>query len=82
VSQETRPPGMTVDQALALPVVMNVATGSAALGLSTSTGYDLARRGQFPVPIRKIGGRMKVFRADLFRYLGLVDGQDAERRTA
>jgi predicted DNA-binding transcriptional regulator AlpA len=41
------------------------------LGIGRTTAYELARRDEFPVPILRIGGRLKVRTADLRRYLRL-----------
>ena len=40
--------GMTLAELLALPLMVDVSTTAPALGLSRSTGYELARRGDFP----------------------------------
>ena len=46
-----------------------------ALGISRGTCYSLARRGQLPVPVIKLGGkRMVVSRRALDRLLAGVDG--------
>jgi hypothetical protein len=39
--------GMTRAELLALPVTVDVGTAARALGLGRSTGYELARRGEF-----------------------------------
>jgi excisionase family DNA binding protein len=41
------------------------------LGISRTTAYTLAQRGDFPVPVLRIGRLYKVRTADLRRYLGL-----------
>jgi excisionase family DNA binding protein len=41
------------------------------LDMGRSTAYMLAQRGEFPVPILRIGRRYKVRTADLRRYLRL-----------
>lgn len=56
-----------VDDAVAKTV--SIAQACAELGIGTSTGYALAARGDFPVPVRKIGGTRKILKADLARYL-------------
>lgn len=40
------------------------------LGMGRSTAYDLAKRGEFPVRLLRIGNKYRVSRADLLRYLG------------
>ncbi|MFI7587885.1 helix-turn-helix domain-containing protein [Spongisporangium articulatum] len=47
------------------------------LGISRSTGYELLRTGEFPLPVVKVGKRTKVRRVDLARYLGVTVGGDA-----
>ena len=47
----------------------SVAEACARLGIGTSTGYALAARGEFPVPVVMIGPVRKVLKADLERYL-------------
>lgn len=46
------------------------------LGIGRNTAYELARTGEFPVRVLKIGSRYRVSRADLDRYLG-IDRQEA-----
>jgi hypothetical protein len=41
------------------------------LGMSDTTGYELIRRGEFPLPLRRVGGRWFVLTRDLREYLGL-----------
>ena len=40
--------GITMAELLTMPVMVNMETAARALGLSRSTGYELARRGEFP----------------------------------
>lgn len=63
---------MTPDEVLALPVTVDLLTSAKALGISRSTAYDLAQRGQYPVRVYKVGNRYRVTRADLLEMLGLV----------
>jgi len=39
--------GMTLAELMAMPVIVDIGTASRALGLGRSTGYELARRGEF-----------------------------------
>ena len=55
--------------ALAPPRLVPFKDACAALGVSIYTGYEYARAGTFPVPIVRIGSRMKVRRTDLDRFL-------------
>ena len=40
------------------------------LGMGRSKAYALAKRGEFPIRVLRIGGSYRVSRADLLRYLG------------
>lgn len=62
---------MTVDDLLALPVAVDLLTAGRALGLSRTTTYDLARRGEFPVPLLRLGAQYRARRADLLALLGI-----------
>ncbi len=64
--------GMTLAELLALPVVVDVATAVRALGLGRSTGYELARRGEFPCRVLRMGSSYRVPTADLLRVLGIT----------
>ncbi|MBO0729753.1 MAG: helix-turn-helix domain-containing protein [Acidimicrobiaceae bacterium] len=39
------------------------------LGIGVATIYELNRRGEVPVPVLKIGSRMRVRKADIEAYL-------------
>ena len=67
--------GMTLAELLALPVVVDVTTAARALGLGRSTGYELARRGECPCRVLRVGSSYRVPTADLLRVLGLTPGQ-------
>ena len=63
--------GMTTAELLALPVAVDVGTAARALGIGRSTGYELARRGEFPCRVLRVGGSYRVPTADLLRVLGI-----------
>jgi excisionase family DNA binding protein len=63
--------GMTLAELLALPLMVDVSTAARALGLSRSTGYDLARRGEFPCRVLHVGSSYRVPTAELLRVLGI-----------
>ncbi len=67
--------GMTVAELLALPVVVDITTAARALGLGRSTGYELARRGEFPCRILRVGSSYRVPTAELLRVLGITPEQ-------
>jgi predicted DNA-binding transcriptional regulator AlpA len=59
---------------LDLPPVLNIATVASVLGMCKQTAHKHIRNGTFPVRVITIGGRLKVLRSDLERFL---DGQVA-----
>jgi len=63
--------GMSLAEMLALPLMVDVSTAARALGLSRSTGYELARRGEFPCRVLHVGGSYRVPTAELLRVLGI-----------
>lgn len=65
---------MTVQELLDLPVSFPLDTANRALALRRSTGYALARRGEYPVRVLRVGNTYRVSRSDLLRYLGIDPG--------
>jgi len=63
--------GMTLAELLALPVTVDVGTAARALGLGRSTGYELARRNEFPCRLLRVGSSYRVPTAELLRVLGI-----------
>lgn len=63
--------GLTRAELLALPAVVDVTTAARALGLGRSTAYDLARRGEFPCRVLRIGSSYRIPTAELLRVLGI-----------
>ncbi|MFJ6620064.1 hypothetical protein ACIQOW_21130 [Kitasatospora sp. NPDC091335] len=64
--------GMTIAQLLELPTVVDLATANRALGLSRTHGYELARQGDYPVPLRRDGRSYRVPSALLALELGIA----------
>lgn len=62
---------MTLAELLALPLMVDVSTAARALGLSRSTGYQLARRGEFPCRVLHVGSSYRIPTAELLRVLGI-----------
>jgi excisionase family DNA binding protein len=50
------------------PILMSVVEAAAMLGIAPRTAYDLIHRDEFPVPVLKVGRRMKVSRTMLERF--------------
>lgn len=62
---------MTLSELLAMPVTVDIGTAARALGLGRSTGYELARRGEFPCRVLHVGSSYRVPTAELLRTLGI-----------
>lgn len=57
---------------------VSLAEASRALGIHRSTGWELWRRGEFPVPVLKVGHRLFVAKVHLERFL--LGGEAASER--
>ncbi|MEU5213549.1 hypothetical protein [Streptomyces sp. NPDC020742] len=64
--------GMSREDLLALPVAVDLETSNRALGLGRSKGYDLAKRGDYPCKVLRLGNAYRVVTADLLDLLGLA----------
>lgn len=62
---------LTVAEVLALPAVVDIVVAGRAFGLGRTTAYTLARRGEFPCRVVRVGSAYRVPTADLRRELGL-----------
>lgn len=73
-SATTRPVvrGMAKDELLALPAAVDLETANRALGLGRSKGYELAKRGQYPCRVLRLGNSYRVVTAELQALLGLA----------
>ncbi|MEU3051782.1 hypothetical protein [Streptomyces griseus] len=73
--------GLTGDELLALPAVTDLDTSNRALMIGRSTGYGLAKQGEYPVKVLRLGNAYRVVTADLLKLLGLErrqpDGEPA-----
>lgn len=54
-----------------LPPTLGLQKAGELLGFSRQHTYDLAREGEFPVPVHRVRGRYRVPTAPLLRYLGV-----------
>ncbi|MFF0744234.1 integrase [Streptomyces sp. NPDC004111] len=61
---------MTHDELMALPVTVTLETANRALMIGRTTGYSLAKRGMYPVPLLPGRRGYVVSRYHLHRYLG------------
>ncbi|WP_066950768.1 hypothetical protein [Streptomyces lushanensis] len=67
-----RAKGMSREELLELPAAIDLETGNRALGLGRSKGYELAKRGQYPCKVLRLGNAYRVVTADLLALLGLA----------
>lgn len=65
--------GLTPEQILALPAAVDVPKAGECFGFGRSKAYELARSGQFPVPVLPMGSMFRVTRASILAYLGIED---------
>lgn len=68
--------GMQLAELLALPVMVNLETSNRAFGLGRTKGFSLAKRGDYPCTVLRIGKEYRVRRADLLKALGVNPNSD------
>ncbi len=65
---------VTVGDLLAGPPIVPLwPTAGRAVGSGRRSTYTQAAGGTFPVPVLRVGSRLKVRRSDLLRFLGIED---------
>ncbi|MCC8929745.1 DNA-binding protein [Rhodococcus sp. I2R] len=62
---------MSPDELLALGASTDIPTSCRALGISPSSGYAQAKKGEFPVRVIRVGSRYVVPTAGLLDLLGI-----------
>lgn len=62
---------LTIDEIRRLPAVVDLPTAGRCLGIGRGASYDLARRGEFPAPVLRLGNRYRVPLAGILRSLGV-----------
>lgn len=65
--------GMNRDELLALPAAIDLPTAGRALGIGRNKAFELARRGEFPVRVLRLGNSYRVPTAEVLKTLGLGD---------
>lgn len=75
-TEKTAERGMRLAELLALPVAFDLDTSNRALQLGRTKGFDLARRGEYPIRVLRVGRAYRVTRADLLRALGVNPNDD------
>ena len=61
--------GMSRAELLELPVVIDLVTAARALGIGRTRAFELVRRGEFPVPVLRVGSTWRVPTAPLLSLL-------------
>lgn len=64
---------LTPSELRALPSVVDLVTAGKALGMGRTKSHELARRGEFPVRVLRLGQRYRVSTAELRNFLGIRD---------
>ena len=62
---------MSRAQLLALPPSVDLMTAGRALGIGRTKVYELARAGELPITVLRLGSSYRVVTADLLRLLGV-----------
>jgi hypothetical protein len=70
-ARAVRSAAVTVEDLRALPAFTDVETAARVLGIGRTRAYDLAKRGEFPCKVIRIGTSYRVATADLLRMAGL-----------
>ncbi|GAA0400672.1 helix-turn-helix domain-containing protein [Micromonospora gifhornensis] len=63
------------DELLQLPAMIDLATAARALGIGRTKAYELAKIGEFPCPVLRIGTSYRVRTADLLKLIGIERDQ-------
>jgi hypothetical protein len=63
--------GLTVAEVMALPAVTDLISAGKALGIGRTRSYELARAGDFPCPVVRVGKTYRVPTAGLLALLGM-----------
>jgi hypothetical protein len=63
---------MTISELHELPAIVDLLTAGRALGLGRTKAYDLARRGEFPCPVFRVGDTYRVPTIALLELLGIT----------
>jgi len=75
-------PALTRDELDRLPPVIDLATAGRALGIGRTKAYELARTGEFPCRVLRVGTSYRVPTASLRKLLGLAPSEEETAETA
>jgi excisionase family DNA binding protein len=68
---------LTRAELLELPATVDLVTAAQALGIGRTTAYQLARAGDLPLPVLRLGARYRVPTAALLQVLGISPDRKA-----
>lgn len=63
--------GMTRDELLSLPASVDLVTAGRAFDIGRTKAHEMARAGEFPVRLLRIGKQYRVVTAELLELLGI-----------
>jgi hypothetical protein len=64
---------MSISELRQLPAIIDIVTAARALGLGRTKAYELARRGEFPCQLFRIGDTYRVPTAALLKLLEMPE---------
>lgn len=73
------PQSPTIAQLRSGPPAVDLPTAAAVLHIGRTKAYELAKRDQFPVPVRRVGTSYRVSVAALLEYLGISETAPSPR---
>lgn len=59
----------------AIPVSVNLPTAGRAFGMGRTRAFELAKAGEFPCRVIKVGNKYRVPRSAIFEALGIEDAE-------
>lgn len=69
----------TIDAVRALPATVDIETAGAVLGIGRSKSYELAKAGEFPIRVLRIGRRYLVPTNLILKLIGIDDNAGVAR---
>jgi len=80
--KQSRTAALTTAEVLSLPAMVPLDDSNRAIHCGRTLGYALAKAGDYPVPVHRLGNQYRVARADLLRFLGIEEPLTQERSAA
>jgi len=77
--RHTKTRGLSAEEVRNLPVTIDLLTASRALGIGRTKAYQLARTGQFPCRVWRVGRSYRVRTTDLQTFLGMETARRSRR---